>query len=348
MLNNDNVEFVKSLKENPYYKYFGIDESTERMSEEEFLAYRQKQAAFIKQHVVKYENPYVNINYFEKRYIDMFDKDDDIIIQEKIDGSNAHLVVDGAGFDCYSNNCILNECNNLNGFFFWCEEHYRQVPEKYFGLSIYGEWLTPHHCRYPVSAYGEFYVFDVMENGMYWKQSDVKKLAEECGFTYVPTFYTGKFQSWKHLMTFVGKAALGGKKGEGIVVKNNSTLNSGRASYIKIVDVEFQETNISRDVIKTVDMNEVLQTEHFHELVDGIITEARVRKIILKNVDDNILPVTWSTLSDDAIFKAVRSDVIRDCLKEENDVVDLIGTKRFGHFATKRISSVIKQLKTMM
>lgn len=28
------VEFIKSLKENPYYEYFGVDESVERMSEE--------------------------------------------------------------------------------------------------------------------------------------------------------------------------------------------------------------------------------------------------------------------------------------------------------------------------
>lgn len=345
MFRNDNIEFIKSLKDNPYYKYFGVDESVEKMSEEELAAYRQEQAVFTRKHVVKYENPYVNINCFEKRYIDMFDKEDDITVQEKIDGSNAHMIVDGAGVTCYSNNCILNECNNLQGFYFWCGEHYRQVPEKYFSLSIYGEWLVPHHCRYPVNAYGNFYVFDVMENGKYWEQSNVEKLAQECGFTYVPTFYTGKFQSWKHLMTYVGKTALGGEKGEGIVVKNNSTLNKGRISYIKIVDVEFQETNISRDVIKTVDMDEVIRTEHFHELVEGIITEARVRKLILKNVDHNLLPVTWSNLSGESICKVIRSDVIRDCIKEEKDVVDLIGSKRFGYFATKRIGSVIKQLQ---
>lgn len=273
----------------------------------------------------------------------MFDKDDDIVIQEKVDGSNSHIIANETGFESYSNNCILNENNHLKGFYFWCKEHYKQIPDKYFGLSIYGEWLTPHHCRYPVGAYGEFYVFDVMENGRYWEQSDVNKLAEECGFTYVPTFYVGKFQSWKHLMSFVGRTDLGGEKGEGIVVKNNSTLNSERTSYIKIVDVEFQETNVSRDVVKTVNMDEVLKVEHFHELIDGIITEARVRKIILKNVDSEILPVSWGSLSEDEIFNAIRSDVVQDCIKEEKEIVDMIG-KRFGAFAMKRIKTVIKQL----
>lgn len=330
----DHTDFLKSLKDNAYYQYFGVENSMNEIEN-------------IKEHIVRYDNKYVNIHNYEMQYVEVFCKEDDIVVQEKIDGSNAHIVVNELGFTCFSHKCILNQINNLKGFYFWCEEHYKQIPSKYYGVSIYGEWLVPHHCRYPLNAYGRFYVFDVMKDGRYWEQADVKKLAEECGFTYVPVFYEGKFQSWKHLMSFVGKTALGGEKGEGIVVKNISTLNKASVSYIKIVDVEFQETNVSRKKIKTVDMNEVAEREYLHELTESIITEARVRKIILKAVDNEQLPIIWNTLSTDMISKIVRSDIIRDCIKEESDIVDRIGMKYFGFLSVKRIRVLIDKLKDM-
>ncbi|MFE4571413.1 RNA ligase family protein [Paenibacillus chitinolyticus] len=53
----------------------------------------------------------------------------------------------------------------------------------------------------------------------------VKSEAESIGLTDVPVFYEGKYRSFEHIETIVGKSKLGGKLGdlnteEVIVVKN--------------------------------------------------------------------------------------------------------------------------------
>ncbi len=251
-------KMYEKLKDNVYFPYFDVKKKHDMkgLSREECMQIFAKMNEERKPFMHRYENPFMNIPSYADKFFGMFSEEDDIVVQEKIDGSNSHIHVTKDGVTCYGNNYILNEKNHLQGFWYWCNDHFGQVPEQFYDLDIYGEWLVPHHCEYPAERYGEFYVFDVMEDGCYWTQDRVKQLAEICGFAYAPVFYEGKFQFWKHLMTFVGKTALGGKKGEGIVVKNQSRLNADTQQfYIKIVDVEFQETRHAHGKIKTVNVN---------------------------------------------------------------------------------------------
>ena len=173
------------LKDQPCFQYLEL----KRLYELRNLSKEERKSLFMteKQNMVpymeRYENLFVKIPNFEERLFDMNGRSEHVVIQEKIDGSNAHLNVNGLQFQCFGNNYILNEKNHLQGFWFWCQEHYRQVPETYYGLDIYGEWLVPHHCQYPAERYGEFYVYDVMEDGKYWEQERVRMLASDCGFT---------------------------------------------------------------------------------------------------------------------------------------------------------------------
>lgn len=344
------MNLYEKLKDNPYFEYFNIKKQYDRMnltSEElvtEFENSNQEKASFVE----RYENPFMNIPSFENKLFHMFSKGDSIVVQEKIDGSNTHIRVSGETFQCYSNNCILNDNNHLQGFWYWCKDHYTQVPDRYFGLDIYGEWLVPHHCEYPADRYADFYVFDVMENGSYWPQEQVEQLAKECHFSYAPVLYRGVFESWKQLMSFVGQTRLGGEKGEGIVVKNQSTLNSKKQQfYIKIVDVEFQESNKSRKVIKTVNMDRVLQMEEEMMLSESVVTLPRVRKIILKLIETADLPPEWHILNDQSLIKIVKPHVIRDCMKEEKEITDKIGGT-FGKYCNDILVKMISELRENM
>lgn len=238
----------------------------------------------------------------------------------------------------------MNAHNNLQGFYFWCRDHYTQVLAKYEGLDIYGEWLVPHHCIYPADKYGDFVVYDVMKDGEYWNQSLVRELAKECGFSYAPVLYDGEFKSWAHLISFVGRTEMGGEKGEGIVVKNQNTLNSkAEPFYIKIVSEEFQETAKRRE-IKTIDTKSVVKREREMMLSESIVTEARVRKVILKMVDNNELSPNWGSFDAVEVAKAVKSNVYRDCLKENPDIVAEIGNG-FGKYCSTLVTNIVKDLQ---
>lgn len=340
-------KLYEKLKDNPYFQYFSVKTQYEKRNvpRAELMEYFAQENKRMAPYMCPYENPFMNIMNYEDKMFFMFSKDDEIVVQEKIDGSNAHLNVSEDEFQCYGNRYILNEHNNLQGYWFWCRDHFQQVTDRYFGLDIYGEWLVPHHCSYPAERYGEFYVFDVMENGNYWTQDKVEKLAVDCGFQYAPVFYRGTFESWKHLMSFVGMTGLGGEKGEGIVVKNQTTINSAKKQfYIKIVDEEFQETNKSRKEIKTVDMDKVLELERQIYLAESIVTVPRVRKILLKLVDSKELPSSWDVLTDTEIKKIVKPYVYKDCMKEEQDIVAEIG-RRFGKYCDELTLQAIRKLK---
>ena len=110
-------ELYHMLKSNLYFQYFRVKEQYERrdMSREELLElYRkenERQAAYME----GYENPFMNIMNYEDKLFSMFSRDDSIVVQEKIDGCNAHLKVLDDTFKCYGNRYILNEYHHLQG-----------------------------------------------------------------------------------------------------------------------------------------------------------------------------------------------------------------------------------------
>lgn len=337
------------LQGNPYFQYLSLKDNYEdemkNLSREDQMEKWKAQTASIKPFMKKYENPYISINHIDEKFLYAFVPGDSIIIQEKIDGSNSHLIVNENGFQSFGMNYELNEKNHLQGFYFWCKDHYTQVTEKYYNLKIYGEWLIPHHCDYQNTFYCNFYVFDIMEDNKYWPQDKVKEFCKECNFNYVPVFYEGKFTSWKDVKTFIGQTKMGTSKGEGIVVKNMTKLNKAdKLFYLKLVDVEYQETNSCREIIKTINDEKLIKADETALLVSSIVTKARVRKQILKMRDIGLLPANWIKLDTSKILKQVKSPVIKDCFKEERAVIDTVG-KRFSSYAESLIINHINELK---
>jgi hypothetical protein len=347
-------ELYDLLKDTEYFEYFPIsnyyNEST--LTREELIERYNKEMAEHEKDVILYNNPYVNILNFESKYISSFAKGDHIVVQEKIDGSNSHIIVTEDGFKAFSSKRELNDYFNNQGFYFWAKKNYIKVPKKYYNYALYGEWLAPHHNVYPKERYGDFYLFDVLEGanpdgtgGIYWTQDRVKQVAEECGFKYAPVMFDGEFSTWKEIMKYVGQTRLGGEKGEGIVVKNQTRLNNRtHPFYTKIVDVEFQETNASRRVVKTVDMNKILELEEKQAQAYNVVTLARVRKILLKLVDEKEIQPNWYKVDMKQYLNKVRSAVYYDCIKECKEVVDSIG-KSFGKYNADIVADHVRTLQ---
>lgn len=278
-----------------------------------------------------------------------FHEGDDIIIQEKVDGANASFQYNSEDdcLDCFSRNQPLSEDNTLRGFYQWVQNLDKNKVREVLGdnLRLFGEWLVPHTVLYPEERYNRLYCFDVfdMEAKVYLPQTAVKEMAEKLGLDYVPVFYEGKFTKWDDYMPLVGNTALGGEIGEGIVIKDMSTLDYN-VVYTKIVHEKFVEVRYKpkHKVRKTVDMEKIRERERLTELAKTIVTRPRVEKLLYKLVDEGILPEDFSRKDMNIILKNLPSAVYYDCLKEEPGIVNQI--ENFGRYSGSLTKSVLKEI----
>lgn len=207
------------------------------------------------------------------------------------------------------------------------------------------EWLVPHTVQYPQERYGHAYCYDIydVKTCTYLPQEIVREKTEQLGLEYVPVLYAGKFISWEHLMEMVGTTQLGGEYGEGIVVKNQTRLNDSDLHlpfYTKIVADRFCETKAHR-CKKPIDPDELIAREQAQSLTESIVTEARVRKMLHKFVDEGIIPEDWDEKNMSVIAKNIGKEIYYDCQKEEPETVQQIGGL-FGKFASSTSMNIVR------
>ena len=80
-------------------------------------------------------------------------------------------------------------------------------------------------------------------------------------------------------------------------------------------------------------MEQINERNELQELTNSVVTTARVRKLLLKLVDENKLPQNWKELDQKVIMKKLSSAVYYDCVKEEPETVEQVG-KKFGKYAS--------------
>lgn len=281
---------------------------------------------------------FMDIQRIKNGLTDGFHVGDSIIIQEKIDGANAAIRYDAENdvLVAQSRKNILNISNNLRGFYEYVQrldkEKFKKVVPPNF--VVFGEWLVHHSVKYPIDRYNQFYIYDVydLNTNSYAPQWVVKDIAERLGLNYVPVFYEGDFVSWEHCYQFVGKTELGGEYAEGIIVKNQTTINNPDTRnpfYLKIVSEKFAEVHSSSK--KPVDAETLKSREEAQAIAETIVTEARVIKILHKLVDDGVLPDNWGAESMPIVAKNLTKAVFEDCLKEEPETVAKV--ENFGKVA---------------
>jgi len=275
---------------------------------------------------------YVDIERVKESYASTFEEGENIVIQVKIDGSNASIAYDEEN-DClvaFSRRQKLNEQNILNGFWNWVQtlnvEHFKKILGTRY--IIFGEWLTPHSVKYPEDMYKKFYMFDVWdkETEQYLPQEDALNIYDALHYYlphYVWTLYSGPFVSWEHTLGFLKENIYGESPCmEGIVIKRQSKLwskSSRLPYYVKIVNEKFSEVHSSKP--KVIDPAKLAAKEAEQAAVAEIVTKRRCEKQIQKFIEDGIIPEDWGGESMKEISKRLPKAIYEDCRKEEPEIV---------------------------
>lgn len=290
----------------------------------------------------------MDIERLKDKYVDGFQPGDNIIVQEKIDGANFSIRYDKETdtIKAFSRKKVLELGNNLRGAWEWSQKLDKDLLHKALGetMVLFGEWLVSHTIVYPNDKYQNAYFYDVwdIETENYLTQDKVKDIVEQLGLNYVPVFYRGEFQSWEHLKQFVGRTDLGGENGEGIVVKNMSRVNDSNTRlpfYTKIVADAFAE----KKSVKKFDESKLERRAQLQSVVESVVTDGRVRKLVHKMVDEGIIPEDWDERNMAAIAKNIGKEVYYDCLKEEPETVDQVG-ELFGKLASGTAMKIVRSM----
>lgn len=170
--------------------------------------------------------------------------DGEAVVQVKIDGANSVVYMDEGIVRCGTRTRQLPLDEEFRGLqpFINSKPQIKVFLEGHPDVILYGEWLVKHSVNYTQDHYNKFYLFDVLDNGEYWKQEDVESLAAALEVEYPIVYGKGKF-TLEELDAFVEKEWLG-HKNEGVVVKPLEYTNKfGDRPYAKRVSQAFKEQN---------------------------------------------------------------------------------------------------------
>ena len=272
-----------------------------------------------------------------------FEPGDLIQITTKIDGANASIAWDETTgkLEVFSRTNLLDQPGSLRGFYDYVKTEVEPKADWSLcpDLVIFGEWCISHTCKYDKSWYNKWRVYDIWSKYLncYLPQSAVKKFCETRGLEYIEELYYGPFISWDHCRSFLSKSTAYGSEQEGIVIKNQSKLdndNNRAPAYLKIVNEKFKEAQHSNKEKKPLDPEAEAAKAEAAKLAASIVTEARVRKLILKLVDEGLVPAELQPKDMCAVMKLLPKMCFNDCLKEEPETV-----KQLGEFAGKFIAA---------
>ena len=303
---------------------------------------------------------YLDIERCKQKYAETFNVGEDIVIQEKIDGSNASIRYDeGSGtLKAFSRRLELNADNTLNGFWDYVQTLNLDTFKEILGSRyiVFGEWMGAKHAiKYPENVYGKFWMFDIWDTQteQYLPYEETRSFYDKliaCDnegnkFNFVPVFYIGKFESWEKTSELVGRTEVGAEPtGEGIVIKRQNCLDSKSSRlpfYVKIVSEQFSEVHKSKKQ-KAIDPEAIAKKEANLALAATIVTPQRVQKMIYKFIEDGLLPQDWDEHNLKDISKILPNAIYRDCIKEENETVQQV--EDFGKIAAKLSMSIVRDL----
>lgn len=264
--------------------------------------------------------------------------EDNIVIQEKLDGANASFKREGDSIIAFSRNTQLSTENNLRGFYEWTQT--LDVNKLLEGVIYFGEWLVKHKIDYGSNA-NQFYMFDIYNEYTheYVNFSMVRDEAMRLHLKIVPVFYEGKYISFEHLESFIGKTVLGVDGGEGIVVKNVDYQDQyGKQLFVKLVSDSFREVQ-KQKAPKDPNFKSAEQSA-----VESVLTKARVEKMIYKLIDEDILDEHFGIEDMGTILKQLGSRVYEDIAKEEYDVIKNYEEKDIRRVIGKTLPQSVKQI----
>lgn len=250
------------------------------------------------------------------------EKGENIVIQEKLDGSNTAIYNDNGNIRLFSRSQELRGEDGLGGFVRYARARESKILEFLpKGYVIYGEWLNQGKINYnSLAKQGKiepYYVFDVAKEiinrptededfiRIFANIEEMKEIANKIGFKTVPEISIETLTSYEELKgKYVDnqKSALEGTDciREGIVIK---TIDGEKR--IKIVGDKFQE-------VKSIKNSE---TKSPYAFLDKYITPARICKFLTQIKIENPTKEDYRE-----IFKKL--DVIaNDVIEEEKEQI---------------------------
>ena len=273
-----------------------------------------------------------------------FEPGDIIQITTKIDGANASIAWDEttSKLEIFSRTNLLNSPGALRGFYDYVKTEIEPKTDWsiYKDFVFFGEWCVGHTIKsYNKEWFNKWRVYDIWckSTGCYVSQEQVKAICKQLSLNYIEELYYGPFISWDHCKSFLNKSIAYGPEQEGIVIKNQSKLNNENnkaPAYLKIVNECFKESQHSKKEKKTLDPEVEAAKAEAVKLAASIVTEARVRKLILKLVDEGLVPAELQPKDMGIVMKQLPKRCFDDCVKEESETV-----KQLGEFAGKFIAA---------
>ena len=279
-----------------------------------------------------------------------FEVGDQIQISEKIDGANASIAynADEGKLEVFSRTNLLDSADGLRGFKAFVELKFKPDEFKAFpDYVIFGEWCVSHKCRYDQSWYNMWRVYDIWDKSKknYLSQDAVKAFCKEHDIEYIHVLYEGPFESWAHCRQFMDVKSYGGIEQEGIVVKNQTKLDRDDIrypKYLKIVNDAFKESMVKKEK-KHIDPEQAkLDAENMAKM-GSIVTDVRVKKLVMKCVDEGIVPVELEPKHIGALMKALPKMAFDDIVKEEPEVVKTVGALA-GKLCSMLVAKHVKAL----
>ena len=279
-----------------------------------------------------------------------FEVGDQIQISEKIDGANASIAynADEGKLEVFSRTNLLDGADGLRGFKAFVELKFKPDEFKAFpDYVIFGEWCISHKCRYDQSWYNMWRVYDIWDKSKknYLSQDAVKAFCKEHDIEYIHVLYEGPFESWAHCRQFMDVKSYGGIEQEGIVVKNQTKLDRDDIrypKYLKIVNDAFKESMVKKEK-KHIDPEQAkLDAENMAKM-ESIVTDVRVKKLVMKCVDEGIVPAELEPKHIGTLMKALPKMAFDDIVKEEPEVVKTVGAPS-GKLCSMLVAKHVKAL----
>ena len=95
--------------------------------------------------------------------------------------------------------------------------------------------------------------------------------------------------------------------------------------------------------VRKFDEGKLEKRAKIQAIVESIVTEARVTKLVHKMVDEGIIPENWDEHDMAVIARNIGKEVYYDCVKEEPETVEQVG-ELFGKLASGTAMKIIRSM----
>lgn len=265
----------------------------------------------------------------------------------KLDGTAAQAYVSKSGIELANRNRVLSEEEDNADFYKLFKNDVRLI--KFFednpGIRLYGEFLVEHtFTNYIDSAWGKFYVYDVVENGRYLVYEDYSTLLDKYKLDYIPVLakvQNGDFETFLHIMknhnTYLVKDGCG--VGEGIVLKNYNYVNQfGNIVWAKMITNEFKDNH--RKAMGPLEYNlEPLEFKIANKYITNSLVEKEFHKIVLEQGEwsnklmPRLLETVFYCLITEEFYTAIKKEKVRQ--------VDIMKLQKHAY---RRVKEVLLQM----